>query len=236
MTATDEAEPAKPTSIARHAIVAAALACGIGLGAALGLTVFDPTLDSTFDPADTTQPVVMVPQLEAPAGGPPAPPNHCPGITQPRTLNTSRCRNRLSPRPKAHRSSRLRQLPQSRRTPKLARPPWTGRASPPSRHRPRGTPAIPPSTVDIDVPQLPQPEPVDPEEPQKPGPTNELGPISDLPDLKPQLPPKFTLVPEVEVDGGAAQSEAPEVDTRRAVDEEVAAEFNCQALNPRPDE
>ena len=188
-------EPAKPTSIARHAIVAAALACGIGLGAALGLTVFDPTLDSTFDPADTTQPVVMVPQLEAPAGGPPAPAQPLPGHHP-----APNPEHQPLPKPIAAASE---SAPVLEAPPTAAEPPHA-EVSSPAVDGP-GQPTLPPPssgnpgdtavTVDIDVPQLPQPEPVDPEEPQKPGPTNELGPISDLPDLKPQLPPKFTLVP-----------------------------------------
>ena len=98
-------EPATPTSVARHAVIAAALACGIGLGAALGLTVFD----STLEPVDTTQPAVMVPQMEAPAGGPPVPgqvsrASPCPDSGTPAAAETDcrRPRKRTGGRGSAH--------------------------------------------------------------------------------------------------------------------------------------
>ncbi|MGH3677175.1 MAG: hypothetical protein ACRDU5_15830 [Mycobacterium sp.] len=54
--------PAKPTSLARHAAIVAALAAGIGAGAAFGLAVFDFN-----EPAQSS---VAVPVVSAPAGGP----------------------------------------------------------------------------------------------------------------------------------------------------------------------
>jgi hypothetical protein len=174
----------KPTSIARHALVIVALACGVGLGAALGLAVFDST--------ERTQPMVTVPRVEAPSVGPTSPahalpahdpaskPEHLP-LPKP-TVAAPESAPVIEDVPAAAEQSRTEVS-----SPTAVGPSYPNFAPPSS-----GTPGDAPATVDIDLPQIPQPTPANP---QKPGPTVQLGPASDLPAMEPQLPPKVTKLP-----------------------------------------
>jgi hypothetical protein len=174
----------KSTSIARHAVIVAALACGIGLGAAFGLAVFDST--------DMTLPVVMVPQVETPTSGPTGPaqplPEHDPAskpalLPLPKPIGTASEGAPVAEGAPPATAERSRS--------EVSSPTADGPSHPDLAPPPSGQPGDKPVTVDIDLPQLPQPEPANP---QKPGPTVELGPASDLPAMKPQLPPKVILV------------------------------------------
>jgi hypothetical protein len=187
---TELAMPAtKPTSLTRHAVVAAALACGIGLGAAFGLAVVD---------FPDTRPAVMVPHVEAPTGGPAGPAQAAPEehpAPKPEQLPL--------PQPivaGSESAPATTSAPLVEGAPAAAEPPHSG-VSAPAVGEPSQPTFVPPAwgnpanttvTVDIDVPQLPQPEPADP---QKPDTTIELVPASDLPALQPQLPPKVALLP-----------------------------------------
>ncbi len=175
----------KPTSIARHAVVVVALACGIGFGAAFGLAMFDST--------DMTQPVVVVPRVDVPTGGPTSParlPDQHPAPTpehQP-PPEPSVAASESTPEVVEGAPTAADAPPSEVSSPTVAGPSHPNFAPPSS-----GNPGDTSATVDIDIPQLPQPEPASP---QTPGPTIELEPASDdLPILTPQLPPKVTLLP-----------------------------------------
>ncbi|MGH3677173.1 MAG: hypothetical protein ACRDU5_15820 [Mycobacterium sp.] len=173
-----EAPPAaKPTSLARHAALVAALACGIGAGAAFGLAVFDftdPAQSTVVPGADSTAPeyaVVVTPNHPAPAPmpvAPAAPPKHVEPTPVPKPVVTA-------PKP----AQAAVPAPQGPVDP----------GTPPASH--------PPVIVDIDIPPLPPwPEQPDPEPPQPPpgeGPDDKAPkpkpkPKPDPPTLGPALP------------------------------------------------
>lgn len=165
-------------SVARHAITVAALACGIGAGAAIGLMFFDPS---------TTQPMVVGPGVVAS-------PHHAEVIGP----------NGLAPSPKAavpvQETAPAAVAPTTTVAPAIANQPSTAAVATPPVATPGETTVI----VDIPIPDSPPlpkgPAPEDAEPPQDPDPDP---PVLHIPNFnppevsKPQTDPDLpTLLPK----------------------------------------
>lgn len=173
------APAAKPTSIVRHAALVAALACGIGAGAAFGLAVFDST--------DSAPPTVVVPGVSAPDGG-------VTGANQPvpPPESVSRPGNGQVPQP-------ILTARESAAGTNAAPTSDNGQGSADVGSPPAGGPGETAVIVDIPIPPLPNPASL-PEQPKpqpkpKPQTTLQQKPATD-PALQPAPPQVFTTAPK----------------------------------------
>lgn len=170
----DHAEAVAPAtkqmSIARHAALVAALAGGIGAGAAFGLAVFEFT--------DSAQPTVAVPSVSAPLS---APSGDTPGA------------NKALPPEEA--VSAPESAPDANIAPTSEGEFGSADVGSPPANAPGNTTVF----VDIPIPPLPEPSPL-PEQPKpqpkpQPQPTLQQKPAAD-PTLQPAPPQVFTTAPK----------------------------------------
>jgi hypothetical protein len=166
------APAAKPKSIARHAAVVAALACGIGASAALGMAVFD-----------SAQPTVTMPPVSVSGGGAPVASQAVPPKEAVSTPDHA-------PRPKSVVSA-----PQSAPSANGAASSDNGPGSADVGSQLASAPGNTTVNVDMPIPPLPDPDPLP--EPPKPEPANpeKPKPASDPPALQPKLPTQLTPLP-----------------------------------------